>query len=81
MKRFHTPVTISVALIWLLLALCSSKNNVEGRQMALASMDLASSKAVRDLEINKEMKERPVRGEKDSFRRIPGSTSSPIQNR
>ncbi|CAH2066910.1 unnamed protein product, partial [Thlaspi arvense] len=81
MKRFHTSVTISAALILFLLALFSSKNNVEGRQMAPTSMDLANSKAVRDLEISKEMKEESLRGEKDSFRGIPRSGSSPIQNR
>lgn len=81
MKRFHTSVSISAALILLLLALFSSKNNVEGRQIAPASMDLASSEAVRDLQITKEMKEDSLRGEKDSFRRIPRSGSSPIQNR
>ncbi|CAA7052448.1 unnamed protein product [Microthlaspi erraticum] len=81
MKRFHTSVTVSAALILLLLALFSSKNNVEGRQIAPASMDSASSKAVRDLQITKEMKEESLRGEKDSFRRIPRSGSSPIQNR
>ncbi|KAF8111246.1 hypothetical protein N665_0076s0233 [Sinapis alba] len=78
MKRLQTPVSISEALILLILVLYSS--NVEGRQMVQASMDIASSKAVRDLNINKEMKE-SLRGEKDSFRRIPWSGSSPIQNR
>ncbi|KAL0801642.1 hypothetical protein Bca101_056818 [Brassica carinata] len=81
MKRFHTPVSISATLILLLLVLYSSKNHVEGRQMVPASMDIASSKTVRDLSINKEMEEESLRGEKDSFRRIPRSGSSPIQNR
>ncbi|KAG2313189.1 hypothetical protein Bca4012_027754 [Brassica carinata] len=76
MKRLHTWESISAALILLLLALYISKNNVEGRQMAPAS-----SKAVRDLQISKEMKEESLRGEKDSFRRIPRSGSSPIHNR
>ncbi|KAF8099524.1 hypothetical protein N665_0242s0010 [Sinapis alba] len=80
MKRFHTWKSISAALILLLLALYINKNNVEGRQMAPASKDLASSKAVRDLQISKEMKEESLRGEKDSFRRIPRSGSSPIHN-
>ncbi|KAF2592790.1 hypothetical protein F2Q70_00045318 [Brassica cretica] len=75
MKRFHTPAS----LILLLLLLYSSYG--EGRQMVPASMDAASSKTVRDLKINKEMKEETLRGEKDSFRRIPRSGSSPIQNR
>ncbi|XP_010471256.1 PREDICTED: uncharacterized protein LOC104751080 [Camelina sativa] len=81
MKRFHTSASISAALIMLLLALFSSKNNVEGRQMAPTSMDFTSSKAVRDLQINKGNKEESLRGEKDSFRRIPRSGSSPIQNK
>ncbi|KAG2321765.1 hypothetical protein Bca52824_014978 [Brassica carinata] len=81
MKRFHTPVSISATLILLLLVLYSSKNHVEGRRMVPASMDIASSKTVRDLSINKEMEEESLRGEKDSFRRIPRSGSSPIQNR
>ena len=76
MKRFQTPVSTSATLLLLLLVLYS--NNVEGRQMVPASMDVASSKAVRDLNINKE---ESLRGEKDSFRRIPRSGSSPIQNR
>ncbi|CAF2064366.1 unnamed protein product [Brassica oleracea var. botrytis] len=69
MKRFHTPAS----LILLLLLLYSSYG--EGRQM------VPRSKTVRDLNINKEMKEETLRGEKDSFRRIPRSGSSPIQNR
>ncbi|ESQ27960.1 hypothetical protein EUTSA_v10019794mg, partial [Eutrema salsugineum] len=80
MKRFLTSVSISAALILLLVALFSSENNVEGRQMAPASMDSASGKDMRDLQISKEMKEKSLRGEKDSFRRIPRSGSSPIQN-
>ncbi|CAF2139561.1 unnamed protein product [Brassica napus] len=40
----------------------------------------ASSKAVRDLQISKEMKEESLTGEKNSFRRIPRSGSSPIHN-
>ncbi|CAL9240402.1 unnamed protein product [Arabidopsis halleri] len=81
MKRFHTSASISAALCLLLLALFSSKNNVECRQMGPASMDLASSKGVRDLQISKEMKGESLRGEKDSFRRIPRTGSSPIQNK
>lgn len=81
MKRFHTSASISAALILLLLVLLSSKNNVEGRQIAPASKDFTSSQAVRDLQINKEIKEESLRGEKDSFRRIPRSGSSPIQNK
>ncbi|KAJ4884399.1 hypothetical protein Rs2_34492 [Raphanus sativus] len=81
MKMFHTSVSTSTALILLLLAFCSSKNNVEGRQMAPASMDIASGKAVRDLQINKETKEESPRGEKDSFRRIPRRGSNPINNK
>jgi hypothetical protein len=49
--------------------------------MAPASMDLASSKGVRDLKISQEMKGESLRGEKDSFRRIPRTGSSPIQNK
>ncbi|CAH8331542.1 unnamed protein product [Eruca vesicaria subsp. sativa] len=79
MKRFHT--SISAGLILLLLALFSSKKTVEGRQMAATSTDLASSEAMGELQINKEMKEESLRGEKDSFQRIPRSGSSPIQNR
>ncbi|CAG7904435.1 hypothetical protein BRARA_G03118 [Brassica rapa] len=79
MKRLQTPVSTSATLILLLLVLYSS--NVKGRQILPASMDVASSKAVRDLNINKEMKEESLRGEKDSFRRIPRSGASPIQNR
>ncbi|CAH8359434.1 unnamed protein product [Eruca vesicaria subsp. sativa] len=79
MKGLQTPVSTSAALILLLLVFCSS--NVEGRQMVPASMEVASSKTVRDLNINKDMKEKSLRGEKDSFRRIPRSGSSPIQNR
>ncbi|CAN7040735.1 hypothetical protein IGI04_006353 [Brassica rapa subsp. trilocularis] len=75
MKRFLTWESISTALILLLLALYISKNNVEGRHMAPAS-----SKAVRDLQISKEMKEESLTGEKNSFRRIPRSGSSPIHN-
>ncbi|CAH8334635.1 unnamed protein product [Eruca vesicaria subsp. sativa] len=81
MKRFHTWKSISTAMILLLLAVYISKNNVEGRQMAPASMDLTSNKAMRDLQISKEMKEEFLRGEKNSFRRIPRSGSSPIHNR
>lgn len=77
MKRFHTPVSISATLFLLLLVLYSSKNHVEGRQMVPASMDVGSSKTVRVLNINKEMEEESLRGEKDSFRRIPRSGSSP----
>lgn len=79
MKRFH--ISNLAALILFLLALFTSKNNVEGRQMTPASKDLASSEAVRDLQINKKMKEEFLRGEKDSFRRIPRTGSSPIQNK
>jgi len=81
MMRFHTSASISAALFLLLLALFSSKYNVECRQMAPASMDLASSKGVRDLKISQEMKGESLRGEKDSFRRIPRTGSSPIQNK
>ncbi|KAF8050214.1 hypothetical protein N665_2025s0008 [Sinapis alba] len=81
MKMFHTSVSTSTALILLLLALCSSKNNVEGRQMAPASMAIVSGKAVRDLQINKETKEESPRGEKDSFRKIPRRGSNPINNK
>lgn len=72
MKRFHTWESISAALILLLLALYIGKNNVEGRHM---------TPAVRDLQISKEMKEESLRGEKNSFRRIPRSGFSPIHNR
>ncbi|KAL0700680.1 hypothetical protein Bca4012_056802 [Brassica carinata] len=81
MKMFHTSVSTSTALILLLLALCSSKNNVEGRQMEPASMAIASGKAVRNLQINKGTKEESPRGEKDSLRRIPRRGSNPINNR
>ncbi|RID55082.1 hypothetical protein BRARA_G02362 [Brassica rapa] len=77
MKRFHTLVSISAALILLLVALSSSKNTVDGRQMAAASMDFASSEAMRELQMNEES----LRGEKNSFRRIPRSGSSPINNK
>ena len=77
MKRFHTLVSISAALILLLVALSSSKNTVDGRQMAAASMDFASSEAMRELQMNEES----LRGEKKSFRRIPRSGSSPINNK
>ncbi|KAL1219853.1 hypothetical protein V5N11_005064 [Cardamine amara subsp. amara] len=81
MKRFHPSASILAALILLLLTLFTSKNNVEGRQMTPAFKDLASSKAVRDLHINKEMKQEFLRGEKDSYRVIPRTGSSPIQNK
>ncbi|KAG5380207.1 hypothetical protein IGI04_028049 [Brassica rapa subsp. trilocularis] len=81
MKMFHTSVSTSTALILLLVALCSTKNSVEGQQMAPASMAIASGKAVRDLQINKETKEESPRGEKDSFRRIPRRGSNPINNK
>ncbi|KAF8091920.1 hypothetical protein N665_0432s0022 [Sinapis alba] len=81
MKMFHTSVSTSTALILLLLALCNRKNNVEGRQMAPALMAIASGKAVRDLQINKETKEESTRGEKDSFRKIPRRGSNPINNK
>ncbi|CAN8235451.1 unnamed protein product [Cochlearia groenlandica] len=75
MKRFHISVSISAAaLILLLLALFSGKYSVESRLPS-------SSKAVRDLQINKDMKEESLKGEKDSFRRIPRTGSSPIQNK
>ncbi|CAG7903596.1 unnamed protein product [Brassica rapa] len=64
MKMFHTSVSTSTALILLLVALCSTKNSVEGQQMAPASMAIASGKAVRDLQINKETKEESPRVEK-----------------
>ncbi|EOA34294.1 hypothetical protein CARUB_v10021809mg [Capsella rubella] len=79
MKR--SSATTSAALIMLLLALFSNMNNVQGRQMAPTSMDFTSSKDVRDLQINKETKGVSLRGEKDSFRRIPRTGSSPIQNK
>ncbi|KAF3516269.1 hypothetical protein DY000_02062611 [Brassica cretica] len=81
MKMFHISVSTSTALILLFLALCSSKNSVEGQQMAPDSMDIASGKAVRDLQINKETKEESPRGEKYSFRRIPRRGSNPINNK
>lgn len=81
MKMFHTSVSTSTALILLLVALCSTKNSVEGQQMAPASMDIASGKAVRDFQINKETKEESPRGGKESFRRIPRRGSNPINNK
>lgn len=72
MKRFQTSASILAALILLLLALFTSKNDVEGRPMTSPS-----GKAVRDLQINKEMKEKFLRGEKDSYRVIPRTGSSP----
>lgn len=74
MKRY-----CSVALILLLVAFFSSKYSVEGRSLLRMTH---SSQAVRDLEISKEAKEeKPLKGEKDSFRRIPRSGASPIQNK
>ncbi|ESQ35074.1 hypothetical protein EUTSA_v10009909mg [Eutrema salsugineum] len=69
----------SVALFLLLVAFFSSKYSVEGRSLLRTTH---SRQAVRDLQISKEMnKEKPLKGEKDSFRRIPRSGSNPIQNK
>ncbi|CAA0214128.1 unnamed protein product [Arabidopsis thaliana] len=65
----------SVALVLLLVAFFSSKHSVEGR-----SLLTQSGQAVRDLHISKEMKKEPLRGEKDSFRKIPSTGSNPIPN-
>ncbi|CAH8391103.1 unnamed protein product [Eruca vesicaria subsp. sativa] len=75
MKRYQ-----SVALVLLLLvAFFSNKHTVEGRSLLRMTH---SSQAVRDLNTSKEMKEgKPLRGENDSFRRIPKSGSNPIQNK
>ncbi|VVA91631.1 unnamed protein product [Arabis nemorensis] len=68
-----------VALVLLLVAFFSSKYSVEGRSLSRITN---SSQAVRGLQISKETKEgNPVKGEKDSFRRIPRSGASPIQNK
>ncbi|CAF2114903.1 hypothetical protein Bca4012_096547 [Brassica carinata] len=76
MKRYW-----SVALVLLLLvAFFSSKHCVEGR--SLLRMTHSSSQAVRGLQTSKEMKEeKPLRGENDSFRRIPRTGSNPSQNK
>ncbi|KFK43922.1 hypothetical protein AALP_AA1G191600 [Arabis alpina] len=69
-----------VALILLLVAFFSSKYSVEGR--FLSRMKHSTSEAVRGLQISKETKEeKPFKGEEDSFRRIPRSGASPIQNK
>ncbi|XP_019091884.1 PREDICTED: uncharacterized protein LOC104740420 [Camelina sativa] len=73
MKRYGL-----VALVLLLVALFSSKYSVEGRSLLTMT---PSGQAVRDLQISKEMKKGPLRGEKDSFRKIPRSGSNPIQNK
>ncbi|CAN6901453.1 hypothetical protein HID58_083290 [Brassica napus] len=75
MKRYW-----SVALVLLLLvAFCSSKHSVQGRPLLRMTH---SSQAVRDLQTSKEMKEeKPLRGENDSFRRIPRTGSNPSQNK
>lgn len=69
-----------MALVLLLLvAFFSSKHSVEGRSLLRLAH---SSQAVRDLQTSKEMKEEKLlRGENDSFRRIPKSGSNPIQNK
>ena len=70
-----------MALVLLLLvAFFSSKHCVEGR--SLLRMTHSSSQAVRGLQTSKEMKEeKPLRGENDSFRRIPRTGSNPSQNK
>uniref|UniRef100_A0A1J3JJM5 Uncharacterized protein n=2 Tax=Noccaea caerulescens TaxID=107243 RepID=A0A1J3JJM5_NOCCA len=69
----------SVALVLLLIAFFSSKYSVEGRSLLRMTH---SSQAVNDLQISEEMKEeKPLKGENDSFRRIPRSGSNPIQNK
>ncbi|CAA7056649.1 unnamed protein product [Microthlaspi erraticum] len=69
----------SVALVLLLVAFFSSKYSVEGRSLLRMTH---SSQAVNDLQIGKEMKEeKPLKGENESFRRIPRSGSNPIQNK
>uniref|UniRef100_A0A1J3GAL5 Uncharacterized protein n=1 Tax=Noccaea caerulescens TaxID=107243 RepID=A0A1J3GAL5_NOCCA len=69
----------SAALVLLLIAFFSSKYSVEGRSLLRMTR---SSQAVNDLQISKEMKEeKPLKGENDSFRRIPRSGSNPIQNK
>jgi Na+/H+ antiporter NhaD/arsenite permease-like protein len=68
----------SVALVLLLVAFFSSKYSVEGRSLLTMTH---SSQAVRDLPVSKEMKKEPLKGENDSFRRIPRSGSNPIQNK
>ncbi|KAG7591987.1 hypothetical protein ISN45_Aa01g009580 [Arabidopsis thaliana x Arabidopsis arenosa] len=73
MKRY-----CSVALVLLLVAFFSSKYSVEGRSLLTMTH---SSQAQRDLHVSKEMKKEPLKGEKDSFRRIPRSGSNPIQNK
>ncbi|KAG7591989.1 hypothetical protein ISN45_Aa01g009600 [Arabidopsis thaliana x Arabidopsis arenosa] len=71
MKRY-----CSAALVLLLVAFFSSKHSVEGR-----SLLTQSGQAVRDyFHISKEMKKEPLRGEKDSFRKIPSTGSNPIPN-
>ncbi|XP_019095098.1 PREDICTED: uncharacterized protein LOC104756060 [Camelina sativa] len=67
-----------VALVLLLVAIFSSKYRVEGRSLLTMT---PSGQAVRDFQIRKEMKKGPLRGEKESFRKIPRSGSNPIQNK
>ncbi|ANM57987.1 unnamed protein product [Arabidopsis thaliana] len=71
MKRY-----CSVALVLLLVAFFSSKYSVEGRSLLTMTH---SSQAARDLHVSKEMKKEPLKGEKDSLRRIPRGGSNPIQ--
>ncbi|RID48316.1 hypothetical protein BRARA_I04837 [Brassica rapa] len=75
MKRYW-----SVALVLLLLvAFFSSNHSVQGRSLLRITH---SSQAVRDLHTSKEMKEEKLlRGENDSFRRIPRTGSNPSQNK
>ncbi|CAL9215324.1 unnamed protein product [Arabidopsis halleri] len=68
MKRY-----CSVALVLLLVAFFSNKYSVvEGRSL----LTMTQSGQVRDLQMGKDLEKAPIRGEKDSFRRVPTPASS-----
>ncbi|KAG7597350.1 hypothetical protein ISN44_As06g017270 [Arabidopsis suecica] len=70
MKRY-----CSVALVLLLVAFFSNKYSVvEGRSL----LTMTQSGQVRDLQMGKDLEKAPVRGEKDSFRRVPTPASSSL---